>query len=58
MWDKTIVDKILTAQRNEITEHVIYSKLAQSVADARNKAVLQHISEDERKHYDLWNGVL
>jgi VIT1/CCC1 family predicted Fe2+/Mn2+ transporter len=54
MLDKTIVDKILTAQRNEITEHVIYSKLAQSVVDPRNKSILQHISEDERKHYDLW----
>jgi VIT1/CCC1 family predicted Fe2+/Mn2+ transporter len=52
--DKTIVDKILTAQRNEITEHVIYSKLAQSVSDPRNKSILKRISEDERKHYDLW----
>ena len=49
-----IVDKILTAQRNEITEHVIYSKLAQSVTDPRNKNILKRISEDERKHYDLW----
>ena len=54
MLDKTIVDKILVAQRNEITEHVIYSKLAQSVADPRNKNILKRISEDERKHYDLW----
>jgi VIT1/CCC1 family predicted Fe2+/Mn2+ transporter len=54
MLDKTIVDKILTAQRNEITEHMIYSKLAQSVADPRNKSILKRISEDERKHYDLW----
>jgi VIT1/CCC1 family predicted Fe2+/Mn2+ transporter len=52
--DKTIVDKILTAQRNEITEHVIYSKLAQSVTDHRNRSILKRISEDERKHYDLW----
>jgi VIT1/CCC1 family predicted Fe2+/Mn2+ transporter len=54
MLDKTIVDKILTAQRNEITEHVIYSKLAQTVADPRNKSILKRISEDERRHYDLW----
>jgi VIT1/CCC1 family predicted Fe2+/Mn2+ transporter len=54
MLDKSIVDKILTAQRNEITEHVIYSKLAQSVTDPRNKGILKSISEDERKHYDLW----
>jgi VIT1/CCC1 family predicted Fe2+/Mn2+ transporter len=54
MLDKTIVDKILTAQRNEITEHMIYSKLAQSITDPRNKSILKRISEDERKHYDLW----
>ena len=54
MLDKTIVDKILTAQRNEITEHVIYSQLAQSATDPRNKSILKRISEDERKHYDLW----
>lgn len=54
MLDKTIIDKIIIAQRNEITEHVIYSKLAQSVTDPRNKGILKRISEDERKHYDLW----
>jgi len=54
MLDKTIVDKILTAQRNEKTEHVIYSKLARSVTDPRNKSILKRISEDELKHYDLW----
>jgi VIT1/CCC1 family predicted Fe2+/Mn2+ transporter len=54
MLDKAIFDKILTAQRNEITEHVIYSKLAQSITDPRNKSILKRISEDERKHYDLW----
>jgi VIT1/CCC1 family predicted Fe2+/Mn2+ transporter len=54
MLDKSIVDKILTAQKNEITEHVIYSKLAQSVADPRNKNILKRISDDERKHYNLW----
>jgi VIT1/CCC1 family predicted Fe2+/Mn2+ transporter len=52
--NKEIIDKVLTAQRNEITEHVIYSKLAQSVADPQNKSILKRISEDERKHYDLW----
>jgi len=54
MLDRTIIDKILVAQRNEITEHVIYSKLAQSVADPQNKNILERISEDERRHYDLW----
>jgi rubrerythrin len=53
MLDRTIEDKILTAQRNEITEHLIYSKLAQSVKDPGNRKILRSISEDELKHYDL-----
>jgi VIT1/CCC1 family predicted Fe2+/Mn2+ transporter len=28
--------------------------LAQTVADPRNKSILKRISEDERRHYDLW----
>jgi VIT1/CCC1 family predicted Fe2+/Mn2+ transporter len=54
MLDRKTEAKILTAQRNEITEHFIYSKLAQSVKDPRNRGVLKRISEDELKHYDLW----
>lgn len=54
MLNKRIKDKILTAQRNEITEYLIYSKLAQSVKEPQNRSVLKRISEDELKHYDLW----
>ncbi len=54
MLNKRIKDNILIAQRNEITEHLIYSKLAQSVKEPHNRSVLKRISEDELKHYDLW----
>ena len=46
-------NQILTGQRSEITEHLIYSKLARSVKDPQNKSVLKCPSEDDRKHYDL-----
>lgn len=45
---------ILTSQKNEITEHVIYEKLAQSTKDPKNRKILQQISDDELKHYNFW----
>ena len=45
---------ILTSQKNEVTEHIIYQKLAQSTRDPRNRKVLQRISDDELKHYNFW----
>ncbi|MBS7634703.1 VIT1/CCC1 transporter family protein [Candidatus Bathyarchaeota archaeon] len=45
---------ILTAQRNEITEHFIYEKLARSIKDAQNREVLKRLSNDELKHYEFW----
>jgi VIT1/CCC1 family predicted Fe2+/Mn2+ transporter len=52
--DDELKKKILTFQRNEITEHYIYRKLAQSVKDEQNKQVLLDISDEELKHYQIW----
>jgi len=54
MLDQESQTTILTAQKNEITEHIIYEKLAQSIKDPNNKEVLKRISNDELKHYDFW----
>jgi len=54
MLDKEVEKIILTAQKNEITEHFIYEKLAQSIKDPHNKEVLRRIANDELKHYDFW----
>lgn len=54
MLDETIKTTILTAQKNEITEHFIYKKLARSTKDPHNKKILEEIAEDERKHYNFW----
>ncbi|MEM3458393.1 MAG: VIT1/CCC1 transporter family protein [Candidatus Bathyarchaeia archaeon] len=56
MLDKEAEKTILTAQKNEITEHHIYEKLAQSTKDSHNREVLKHISNDELKHYGFWKG--
>jgi VIT1/CCC1 family predicted Fe2+/Mn2+ transporter len=53
-FDKETGKTIKTAQRSEITEHIIYDKLSQSIRDTHNKRILQRISSDELKHYDFW----
>lgn len=45
---------ILKAQKNEITEYLIYKKLAGKVKDNGNKEILIQIAEDEKKHYDMF----
>lgn len=54
MLDNEVEKVLLAAQKNEITEHFIYEKLAQSINDPHNKEVLKHIANDELKHYDFW----
>jgi VIT1/CCC1 family predicted Fe2+/Mn2+ transporter len=46
--------KLLTYQRVEITEHLIYQSLAQSVKSPENRGVLEAISGDELRHYQDW----
>jgi VIT1/CCC1 family predicted Fe2+/Mn2+ transporter len=45
---------IAVSQKNEITEHIIYEKLAHSTKDSRNKEILQRISSEELRHYNFW----
>lgn len=57
MLNKDIRKKVIDAQRNEITEYIIYDKLANSVKDPHNKKVLKHLSKDELRHYNLWKKL-
>ncbi len=50
-------EKILTAQKNEITEHKIYHKLASLVRDENNRKILAQISQDELGHYEFWTSL-
>ncbi len=45
---------LLKAQRNEITEHHIYLKLAERQKDRRNRVTLQKIGKEEYTHYEFW----
>ena len=45
---------LLGAQRNELTEHLIYKKLAKTSKNSHNKEILLHISNDELRHHNFW----
>ena len=47
-------EKISIVQKNEITEHIIYKRLSESVKEPHNKKILRQISRDELGHYRFW----
>jgi VIT1/CCC1 family predicted Fe2+/Mn2+ transporter len=46
--------KLLVFQKNEITEHHIYRKLAQTIKSPENRRILESIADDELRHYREW----
>jgi len=48
---------VLRSQRNELTEHLVYSFLARRTRDPHNRRVLERIASDERSHHDFWRSV-
>ena len=51
-----IRQQLIYAQREEITEYHIYTKLAEQTKDAENQKVLKQIAADELKHYKIWSA--
>ena len=47
---------LLAYQKNEITEHQIYRRLAQRVKLPENRRVLEDIAQDELRHYHAWRS--
>lgn len=54
--DAKIKKTLLAAQKNEITEHHIYLKLADQCKDSKNAEVLRFIGEQELIHYRFWHS--
>lgn len=52
--NEDIRKRILGFQKNEITEHHIYTRLAHSVKDPHNREVLKRIADDELRHCGIW----
>lgn len=49
--------KLLAYQRDELTEHHIYIRLAKAVREPQNRAVLEHIAADELRHSRYWSRI-
>jgi VIT1/CCC1 family predicted Fe2+/Mn2+ transporter len=54
---KPVNPAYIEQQRNEITEYVIYQKLAELSKDSKNREILLNISKDEKRHYDFWRTI-
>lgn len=57
---KNISDKALAVikqmQQNELTESVIYEKIARFAKGEENKKTLLRLSREELNHYNIWKG--
>ena len=54
---KDFLNDVLEAQRNEITEFFVYSKLAKLTKNDKNAKVLDSIARDEKKHYGILKSI-
>lgn len=46
----------LRAQRNELTESIIYANMAKKVKDKHNQDVFKQISSEEKYHESIWHN--
>lgn len=49
-------EQLLVYQKNEITEHHIYKRLARAIKSPENRRVLEKIADDELRHYRAWRS--
>ena len=54
MLDENTKKTILGFQKNEITEHFIYKRLAYLAKSGHNREVMEKISAEELRHYEIW----
>jgi VIT1/CCC1 family predicted Fe2+/Mn2+ transporter len=53
---KELREQLLVYQKNEITEHHIYKRLAGTVKSPENRRILAKIADDELRHYRTWRS--
>jgi rubrerythrin len=41
-------------QQNELTESVVYRKIAKFAKGDSNRSVLLRLSDEEKAHYEIW----
>ncbi len=57
MLTADLQDKLRRAQTNEMTEYVIYSRLASAATVEEHKTILQKIASEELRHHDFFKGL-
>lgn len=55
--DPSALARLRVAQRNEITEHHVYRRLASLVRDPENRRTLEKIADDELNHYRAFTEI-
>ncbi len=55
--DQKTINSLINAQKNEISEYLLYHKIADGLKDEKNKQILKNIAEDELKHYKFLKSV-
>jgi VIT1/CCC1 family predicted Fe2+/Mn2+ transporter len=51
-----IHNELIKAQRTEITEYHVYKNIAKTLPDEENRKIVCQISDDEKRHYEIWKG--
>ena len=54
--DQKAVKILLKVQKDECNAVILYSKIAKRQKNSENKKVLNQISKDEQKHYEVWKS--
>ncbi len=57
MLEPFLRKKVLRAQKNELTEHIIYSRLALSSRKEAHRKILAELSREELAHYRFFSGL-
>ncbi|HVO28766.1 MAG TPA: VIT1/CCC1 family protein [Candidatus Paceibacterota bacterium] len=47
----------LARAKNELTEHLVYHQLALREKNPENRALLEHLSAQEKSHYEFWKKL-
>jgi VIT1/CCC1 family predicted Fe2+/Mn2+ transporter len=55
--DRKTLAAVLDAQGNEVTEYVIYTRLAERTSDPHNRKILERIARDELRHFEMWEKI-
>jgi vacuolar iron transporter family protein len=54
--DRQTIAQLLTFQKNEISEHIIYGRLSALGKTEHNRSTISKISADELRHYDVYKS--